>query len=143
MLADAIGRALPELRAAAESLMQDTFTIYAPGEWETVDGIEEQVPRVLGTTPGKAQGLGGLRGTDPQTRTVTIGGVERPVINGGLHIPIDALVPERGWEYQLTELGPNTDPALLGRVWSVVEVPAKSYATARRLDVVEIPQEAP
>jgi hypothetical protein len=117
MLADAIGRALPELRAAAESLMQDAFTVYAPGDWEKVDGIEERVPRVVGTTPGK--------------------------IAGGLHIPIGAEIPDLGWEYQLTTLGPNTDPALLNTVWQVVDVPKKSLATARRLDVVEIPQEAP
>jgi hypothetical protein len=30
------------------------------------------------------------------------------------------------------------DPALLGRRFQVVSVPAKSFATARRLDVVEV-----
>jgi hypothetical protein len=43
-----------------------------------------------------------------------------------------------GWEYVLTELGPLTDPSLLNSRWLVVDAPAKSYATARRLDVVRL-----
>lgn len=131
---------MPEFRAQAESLMQDTFTAYSY-EWRKVDGIEEKVWAPQGATPGKIAGRS--REGDTNTRTVTIGGVERPVVEGGLHIPIGAPVPDIGWEYELTTLGPNSDPALLGRRWRVVDVPAKSYATARRLDVVEIPQEGP
>ena len=85
----------------------------------------------------------GLR-YDSGTRYVNIGGVERPVIDGGLHIPLSAPVPVaseqrgQGWEYEVTALGPADDPALLGRRYLVISVPAKSFATARRLDVVEV-----
>jgi hypothetical protein len=70
--------------------------------------------------------------------------MERPVVEGGLHIPIDSPVPAVGkygvgWEYVLTDLGPLTDPSLLNSRWLVVDAPAKSYATARRLDVVRLP----
>lgn len=130
-------------RLAAERQMLDTFTAYGAPTWVKVDGLDEEARAVQYATRGKVQGLGGLRGNDPQTRTVTVGGVERPVMNGGIHIPISADAPAVGWQYVVTAVGPSSDPALLGRVYEVVESPAKSYATSRRLDVVEIPQEAP
>ena len=117
--------------------MLDTFIAYALTVTK-VDGFETEVPVDQGTTPGKVAGRS--REGDTNTRTATIGGVERPVIDGGLHIPIGAPLPEIGWEYELVTLGPGTDPALLGRRWRVIDVPAKSRATARRLDVVEVPQ---
>ena len=70
---------------------------------------------------------------------MTVGGVERPVVEGGLHLPLDAELPAIGWHDICTAVGPSSDPALLGRRWEVVDVPAKSYATARRLDVAQIP----
>jgi len=135
----AISVALPELRAEAESLMQDTFTAYA---FETikVDGLNEQIWVEQYTTPGKVSGRS--RDGDTNTRTVTVGDVERPVVEGGLHIPLSAALPAIGWELECVAVGPSSDPSLLGRRWRVVDVPAKSYATARRLDVVEVPQEA-
>lgn len=122
--------------------MQDEFTAYGVPAWGKVDGLDEETRPVEYTTRGKVQGLGGLRGNDPQTRMETVGGVERPVMNGGIHIPLSAPPPAVGWQFKVTAIGPQSDPALLGRVYQVVESPAKSYATARRLDVVEIPQEA-
>lgn len=136
MLADAIGRVLPELRTEAESLMADSFTAYAYTTTE-VDGLREKAWNAQGDTPGKVSGRS--RGGDTQTRTVDIGGVERPVMEGGLHIPLSAPLPAIGWQYECVAVGPATDPSLLGRRWQVVDVPAKSHATARRLDVVEVP----
>lgn len=124
-------------RRAAEAQMLDTFTAYAY-TWSTVGGIEQQTWAAQGTTRGKAAGRS--RESDPNTRTETIGGVERPVVEGGLHIPLTAPLPKIGWEYECTAVGPSSDPALLGRRWRVVDVPAKSHATARRLDVVEVPK---
>lgn len=117
--------------------MLDTLAAYSP-ESATVDGYKTQTWTPQGTTPGKAAGR--AREGDTNTRTVTVGGVERPVVDGGLHIPIGAPIPQIGWQYELTVAGPGTDPALLGRRWQVIDVPAKSHATARRLDVVEVPQ---
>lgn len=145
MLGDSIRAALPELQAHAESMMTLTLTAYSPTGQSTTDADGYQVPEYAneGDTPGKVQ-AGSQAGGDGQTRYVNIGGVERPVLAGGLHIPLGASVPvaseQRGqaWEYMVTGIGPADDPALLGRRYMVVGVPAKSYATARRLDVVEV-----
>jgi hypothetical protein len=136
-LADDVTFALPGFRATAESLMLDTFAAYSPGGTTTdADGYEIPGFTDEGSTPGKVSGRS--RDSDTNTRTVTVGGVERVVVDGGLHIPLSAPVPAIGWEYQMVTAGPSTDPALVGRRWRVVDVPAKSYATARRLDVVEV-----
>jgi hypothetical protein len=116
--------------------MVDTFTAYSWG-WATVDGLREQTWTASYTTRGRVSGRS--RDGDTNTRTVDIGGSERPVLEGGLHIPITAGLPAIGWEFECTAVGAGTDPTLLGRRWHVVEVPAKSHATARRLDVVEVP----
>jgi hypothetical protein len=141
-LNDDVARALPEMRRQAESMMTLTLAAYSPNG-TTKDGDGYDVPQFNpeGQTFGKVQ-AGAQAGGDTPTRYVKIGGVERPVLSGGLHIPIAAKVPvaseQRGhaWEYVVTALGPLDDPALLGRRYLVVGVPAKSYATARRLDVV-------
>lgn len=130
-------------RRAAESLMTDTFAAYSPRQTK-VDGLDETVYDPQGSTPGKSSGTS-VTGRDTITRHVLIGGVERPVVEGGLQIPISAPLPVAGdqgigWEYECTAVGPASDPQMVGRRWLVVNVPVKSYATARRLDVVEIPQ---
>lgn len=144
-LLDALTAALPEMRAQAESLMTLTLTPYAPtGETTTdADGYEVAEYAAQATVRGKVQS-GSQSGSDNQTRYVNIGGVDRAVIEGGLHIPLSAPVPaaaeQRGqaWEYVVTAVGAADDPALLGRRYLVVSAPAKSHATARRLDVVLI-----
>lgn len=147
MLHDAITAALPNLCREAESLMTLTLAAYSPtGDFTTdSDGFEVPAFTPEGSTFGKVQG-GSQAGQDTATRYVSIGGVERPVLAGGLHIPIGAKVPKAGeqrglaggaWEYVVTATG-DGDPALLGRRYLVVGVPAKSFATARRLDVIEL-----
>ena len=150
MLGNDIRAALPELQAHAESMMTLTLTAYSPaGATKDADGYDVQQYADEGETPGKIQG-GSQAGKDTQTRYVNVGGTERPVLAGGLHIPLDRFIFDMsllivadeqrgvGWEFEVSELGPHDDPALLGRRYLVVEVPAKSYATARRLSVVEV-----
>lgn len=135
---------LAEHRADAESLMTLTLAAYSPNSF-TTDADGYQVPAFTpeGSTFGKVQ-AGSQAGQDTATRNVSIGGVERPVLSGGLHIPISAPVPVAGeqrgvgWEYVVTGVGSVDDPALLGRRFLVVGVPVKSFATARRLDVIEL-----
>lgn len=115
-----------------------TLATYSPGSPTVVDGLEVPGFNPEGTTPGKVQGSSQAQ-SQPYTRTEVVGGVERPIIEGGLHIPLSAPTPSRKWEYQVTAVGPADDPALLGRRYWVASVPAKSHATARRLDVVEVP----
>lgn len=131
-------------RAAAEALMTLNLSAHSP------DGVDQDaddydVPAFVneGVTRGKVQ-AGSSAGKDTSTRYVRLGEVERPVLAGGLHIPLSAPVPTAGeqrgigWEYQVTAVGPSDDPALLGKRFLVVEVPSKSFATARRLDVIEL-----
>lgn len=103
------------------------------------------VPVFIDHPPHKAKVQAGstTQGVDTGTRYETIGTVSRPVLTGGLHIPISAPCPKaglpgRGWEYSVAGLGPDDDEALLNRRYRTVNAPAKSKATARRLDVVEV-----
>lgn len=143
-LHDAVSAELPYLRREAESLMTLTLAAYSPtgGYVTNADGFEVPAFSPEGATFGKVQG-GSQAGKDTPTRSISIGGVERPVLSAGLHIPLGAKVPlpgeQRGigWEYEITAVG-DADPALMGRRFLVVAVPVKSYATARRLDVIEL-----
>lgn len=118
------------------------LTAKSPNGTTTVNGAE--VPafadeyRTAGKITGQSQ-----QSQDTYTRTVRVGDVDVPVLQGGLHIPLGARVPEIRWEYVVTGVGPDDDRALLGRRYRVVSVPAKSFATARRLDVVEVPNATP
>lgn len=117
-----------------------TLSATSPETTETTDadGMTTVDRTAEASTVGKVAGSS-AQTADPVARTVTVGGVERPVMQGGLHIPLSAQVPAFGWIYVVTAVGTYDDPALLGRKFLVVSVPAKSYATARRLDVVEVP----
>lgn len=134
---DQLPAVLARGRRAAEALMLDTFEAFTI-ERTTVDGFKQDTDVSQGITRGKVSGRSA--GADTDTRTVTVGGVERPVVDGGLHLPLDPMRPKIGWEFRCTAVGPGSDLSLLGRRWRVIDVPAKSYATARRLDVVEVPQ---
>lgn len=134
---------IEEFRRDAESMMTLIFTPHAPSGKTTVN--EQEVQGYTDETPvvGKVKGPSAQTG-DPITRTVTIGSVEVPVVVGGLHIPISAQPPIAGehgigWEYEVTSVGATDDPALLGRRYLVTNSPAMSHATARRLDVAEVP----
>lgn len=141
-------RSLPRFRGRARSRMTLTLTAYSPtgtSAQNPVTGLEEPVFVTEGTTPGEVQSPTS-QGGDTPVRYVNVGGVERPVLTAGLRIPVSADLPSDGpphvaggaWEYVVTALGEHDDPVLLGRRYRVVEVPAKSFATARRLDVVEV-----
>jgi hypothetical protein len=147
MLLDAaVQGELPSLQRESESLMTLTFAAYSPDPDATTtdaDGYEVPGYAPKGSTFGKVQGSSAAT-ADASTRAVAIGGVVRPVLEAGLHIPVSAPVPVAGdyrigWEYECTSVGPYDDPSLLGRRYLVVSAPAKSFATARRLDVAEIP----
>lgn len=135
---------LAEHRADAESLMTLTLAVHSPdGKEPGPDGFEVLKFKDETPTIGKVQ-AGSQAGGDVKDRYIRVGDVERPVLSGGLHIPIGADLPAAGeqrgigWEYEVTAVGPYDDPALLGRRFLVVSVPAKSFATARRLNVVEV-----
>lgn len=135
---------LAEHQADAESMMTLTLTVWAPnGTTTDANGRKVVAFASEGQTAGKVQG-GAQSGSDTAARSINIGGVDRPVLAGGLHIPVGAKLPAAGeqrgtgWEYEVTAVEGGADPALLGRRYLVVSVPVKSFATARRLDVVEV-----
>lgn len=131
---------LAEHRADQESLMTLTLSAFSPPTSPTKDsdGMETSVPVAQGKTIGRLGGQTGSAATDPHVREVQVGGVTRPVIQSGILIPTSAPIPEIGWEYVVTAVGPNDDAALKNRRFHVVSVPVKSDATVRRLDVVEV-----
>lgn len=128
-------------RRAAAALFADEFEAFALGSITAQDeDTGEEVPRYFsrGTTAGKWQGPS-VQASDTATRTVNVGGVERPVMVAALHVPMCAA-PQVGWEYECITTGTMTPEGLLGRRFRVVNVPTKSYQTAYRLDVVEVSQ---
>lgn len=117
--------------------MTDTLAAFAPnGSTTDADGMKVSAFTPKGSTNGRVHA--GVRLQSVTAQTTTVAGVERPIIDGGLRIPVSAPTPSIGWEYQLTAVGPATDPGLVGRRWHVVGIQADSYATARRLSVVEV-----
>src|SRR5687768_14794584 len=103
------------LRSVAEARMTDEFDVYSPdpgaettnAEGFIVPGYATENP-VMGRIAGPS-----MQSRDTNTRTVTIGGTERQVVEGGLHIPISADAPAAGeygagWEYELVATGPTT-----------------------------------
>ena len=135
----AIESELPYLRSEAEARMTLTLDAFSgAGGGVDADGLST----TLASTP-QGSTVGRLAGSsanvrDTNTTLVDVGGEQRPVMSAGLHIPPSATLPERGWEYVVTAVGDLDDPSLVGRRFRVVDVPAKSQATARRLDVVEV-----
>lgn len=121
--------------------MLDTFTVYAPaGKTTDVDGMESPAYTTIGTTRGKVQGRS--KG-DTSARRINVAGVDRLVVDAGLHVAVDSPAPAQGnlgigWEYVLTTAGPATPADLVESRWLVVDSPAKSFMTARRLDVVRL-----
>lgn len=124
-------------RDFVEAQMTDTFRAYQPNGSVVVDRLRKPAFNDMGATAGKTQGPS-ASSADPATRTVTVGDTEYDVITAGLHIPISAPLPAVDWEYVCEAVGPASDPAGLGRRYRVVNVPSKSFATARRLDVIDI-----
>lgn len=131
-------------RRAAESLMTLTLRWYRPDGYlpDGPNGVEQLQFLDLGTTPGKVQGPTSSQ-ADAATTFVKVGEVDRPLMRSGAHIPIGAFLPKagehgRGWECVVESAPAPADPSLVGRRYRVHNVPAKSSATARRLDVVEV-----
>lgn len=126
----------------AAAQMLDTFLARRPDGFETTSS-RLRVPKYIdvGPTPGKVQAR--TREGDTTVRETSVGGQSQPVVQGGIHLPVSAAAPSagdlgEGWEYELIALGPDTPPDLLGSRWLVVDAPAKSHMTARRLDVVKL-----
>lgn len=139
-------RRLAAMQAQTEEHHTLTLEWYSPGGLVTVGEYKERQAVPEGQCPGKVQARSRMGG-DTMTQYVKVDAVELPVLKGALHIPVRAMLTSTGalrvaidWECVVVDLGPYDDTALLGCRYRVVDVPAKSHATARRLDVVDVTQ---
>lgn len=128
---------MAEHRSDANDLLEDTFHLLALTETTDADGmtVHDWAPTgdpIPGKFPSRRSG-----GDAQNARMVDVGDVERPVIEGGLHLPFSAA-PEPGQRYRCTAVGPRTHPSALGRTVQVIEAPVASGMTAWRLNVVSV-----
>lgn len=128
---------LPEMRAMAESLMVDTVTVsYVDPDAEPV-----QNPETGSTEPVYAQRFTSkckIQTRNLQARAEEVGGRTATTVSVELHLPIGAPAVEVGDVCEVTAVGSLSDIQLLGRKFKVVAPVAKTFATARRLEVTEV-----
>jgi hypothetical protein len=131
-LADDVTAALPELRAAAESLHRDTFTVHRPtGETVTVGLTETPVYETV------HEGVKGkLQSGQAQTRETETPGVKVAETSLFWHTSVTVLGILTDDEVECT--ASEYDPALVGTRVRVTGPHLKSIATARRFPVSEL-----
>ena len=135
MLGDAISEALPELRAEAESLMQDTLAVERQSgttlDPDTLAEVPAYVPVYAG--PGRIQRPGAL-----SPRENVAGGFEFDVRAVLAQLPLSAVGILAGDRVTVTAVGPLTDPDLLGLVATVQANLTKTHPTKRTLVCEEV-----
>ena len=115
--------------------MTDTVTVkYADGDPvpDPLTGSDVQPYTTRFTSKCKVQAR------NLQARQEEVGGRTATTVSVELHLPISAGAVEVGDLCEITAVGALSDVQLLGRTFRVVAPVAKSFATARRLDVEEI-----
>lgn len=137
MIDDDVQAVLPELRAAAESLHRDTFTVYRPaGLGPDPDESSREIP-VFTTVHAGIRGK--LKASGADNRDVQTPGVK--VAETGLewHTSLSVLGILTDDEVECTAVDPVMgDPALVGTRVRITGPFIKSIATARRFRVVEL-----
>lgn len=119
-------------RRSAEALMVDTCTISAPGTSSFLAGEYTTIPGAQGYA-GKCK-VQQRAGRMPPTPSQE--GTELVLVPLEVHIPVDAPAPSANDLVTIT--GSLLDPSLVGRVYRVIDIPGKSFATARRLRCEEV-----
>lgn len=127
--------ALTEGRALAESLMTDTATVrYKTSQTvQNARGQEEAVYAVRFTSKCKLQS-NNRQATDPD-----VGGRRDPIDALEIHLPVSAGQVYEGDVVEITAVGSLSDVRSLGRKFVVASPMNKTYATATRLSVKELP----
>lgn len=132
-----VAAALPALRAQAESLHTDTFTIYRKtGATTTAPVTLEEVPvfsTVLTGVLGKFQFEQG----GAQPREANVPGMTVTETSMSWHTSLSTLGVLTDDEVACTAVGPVSDPALVGMRMRIAGPFLKSLATARRFYVEE------
>lgn len=138
MLGDDIARALPELRAHAESMMRDTCTVErhtGNGRvWDELTGTYSD-PEPVTIYSGRCR----VRARDAQDQSLTVGEAAWSVTDVVVSLPLSAPAPPVDAVVTITTIGPLSDPSLLGSRFSVAGSLSKSSRpTARRLHCKEV-----
>ncbi len=134
-LADDVVLALPGFRVEAESRMVEACTIAHPGGAATFDpntgAYTDPAGTVFYTGPCEVQVSDGVTAQDSEA-----GGTELTVLRLMVKIPV--AVEGVVIDDVVTVTASLLDPDLVGRVFRVTAGHAKSFLTARRLQVEEI-----
>lgn len=138
--ASMIASAMPRLQRAAESLMTDTIRITRPGgiHVDPDTGAETPGGETLYEGPGKVQTAGGIasQASTASGDSSNLGGLV-PVWTLYLHLPISVTGLATGDTALVIR---SSDPDLAGRRLRLVNMQSeKTYATARRWNVEELP----
>ena len=135
MLGAATDRALPFLRTQAESLMQDACVIRRVSG-STMDPVTlEETPAYEPVWSGRCRVQ--RPGSTAAQQTVA-GAVEFGVNTVLAQLPLTAVGVERGDRFEVTAVGPLSDPALLGLVATVQANLTKTHPTKRTLICEEV-----
>ena len=132
MIGDDIAAALPELRAQAESMMQDRCAITMPGArvWVDVSGTYSTTPAVLYA--------GQCRVQRPSAADRPASAGEAGYVLGDVVVSLPVTAPAVPVGAAVTVTESAHDPMLSGSVFSVLGPHRKTYATARRYECVEV-----
>jgi hypothetical protein len=131
-LTDDVAAVLPVLRAEAESLMIDTVTVDRQSGEET----HFQTGAVTQTYTDVYSGAAKVQATISQSRVAAAGEHQYTVQEYRVDIPVSAGPLQVG--DRVTVTASVLDPFLAGRVYRVVELFHKSFATAQRARVEEV-----
>lgn len=127
MLGDDITRALPEMRAQAESLMRDAVLVERPGR--TTTDPETGEPTTSYATV--YSGMGKIQSNDQYESNPEVGTADRTVQRSLLHVPVGAFQAAPGDRITITG---SMDALLVGAHYRVVQIaPFKTFATAYRM----------
>ena len=122
-------------RRAAERMMTDTCAVRYPTGTSTPDpDTGTEAPDYADRFTSKCK----VQARNLQARQEEVGGRTATTVSVELHLPIDAPAVEVGDVCEIAAVGALSDPQMLGRKFRVVAPVAKSFATARRLDVEEM-----
>ncbi|MDF7665729.1 DUF6093 family protein [Bifidobacterium sp. ESL0745] len=136
-----LDRALPRMRANAERLMTDSFTV-TRSQGEIVDpdtGVSTPKLVQVYKGKGKVQTSGGVasQANTASGESSNVGGIV-PVWTLYLHFPVSATGMQPG---DMAACDSSADSDLVGRKFRLVNLQSeKTYATARRWNVQEIPK---
>jgi hypothetical protein len=115
--------------------MTDTVAItYATGDTTIDETTGSETPAYTTRFTSKCK----IQTRALQARQEEVGGRTATTVTVELHLPVTAGAVEVGDVAEITAVGALSDVQLLGRKFRVIAPVAKSFATARRLDVEEI-----